>query len=217
MLTKKVLLVLLVGFVFASCSKEDSLSSDSSFIDSSNVEGTQLKAAATHCETTVIDAMSGNPTSGTATLLRTNNKISMTFKVDGLNPGHAYTIWWVIWNKPEECTTPYACDVVDFDMSEVVEVDALYAAGHVVGNSGKGNFSGSLKESDTSGSINDLFALPAYGLQDARTAEVHLVLRDHGPKIPGQVNDQINFYPGGCVTGDCNDPLFAIFSSDCGQ
>ena len=216
MSTKKAFIILLAGFVMASCSKEESLPADSQIVDQTTIDGIQLKGGATHCESLVYDAISGNPVAGSATLLRTDKKISMTFKAEGLNPGHAYTIWWVIWNKPEECIIPFACDVPDYAFADIVEVDALYAAGHVVGNNGKGNFSGSLKENDNAGSINDLFDLPKYGLYDARTAEVHLVLRDHGLKIPGQVSDQINFYPGGCVTGDCNDPLFAVFPANCG-
>ena len=104
---------------------------------------------------------------------------------------------------------------------------SLYAAGHVVGKSGVGNFSGRLNAGDDSKSINVLIGFPAAGgLQSGNTysAEVWLVLRSHGPAIPGEVNEQISGYFGGCTTyfdsfteipdevGECGDFEFAIHS-----
>jgi hypothetical protein len=187
---------MLAGFVLASCSKDEN--------------------SEVHCTTEVLDATSLDAT-GTATLIRDDNKISMTFYAEGLTPGNAYTIWWVIWNKPENCATPYACEPADFGITQLVEVDALFAAGQVVGNNGVGSFAASLNEGDTTGSINHLFSEPPFALADARTAEIHLLLRDHGPAIPGQVDAQISSYLGGCDVYTCAEPLVAIFSPDCGQ
>jgi len=165
---------------------------------------------------------------GTSTLHRNSSGITVNYKTTGLTPGYAYTIWWVIWNNPGECLTPNGCgDDADFGNAEAVGVDVLYAAGHVVGKSGVGNFSARLNVDDDSQSINDLFGLPpAGGLQSGNTysAEVHLVLRSHGPMIPGEVNEQISGYLGGCTTflgvfneipdevGECGDIEFAIHS-----
>lgn len=210
--------------VVSSCS----LSERHEDFDSENVIEFE-SLSVTGCTSSIIDAVNLIEDAGTATLRRNNNKVSMNFKVENLTPGYAYTIWWVIWNKPENCGNPFECGEADFGIADAVEVEVLYGAGHVVGNSGKGYFSGSLSENDDSGSINDLFGLPGYGgLADARTAEVHLVLRSHGPAIPGQVNDQINTYPGGCEVdflpfteipdeeGECGDYMFAVFAADCG-
>lgn len=161
---------------------------------------------------------------GAATLHRNGNGITVNYKTTGLMQNHAYTLWWVIWNKPENCDGP--CDDADFFIADQVEVDVLYGGGHVVGASGKGNFSATLKAGDDSGSINDLFGLPpAGGLQVGNTmaAEVHMVLRSHGPAVPGLVNEQIGSYEGGCEVdlppftdipdeiGECGDMEFAIF------
>ena len=208
----KVLIFLLFGFLLSSCSKDSSFVSDSLSFDDSMDKSSELKAPATHCETGVYDFVSGEELDGTTTLLRTNNKISMTLRVGGLTPGNAYTIWWVVWNNPENCKTPFVCIESDFDNFESVGVDVLYAAGHIAGASGKGNFAGSLSEGDTSGSV-----FTEIGVQDARTAEVHLVLRDHGTAIPGEIPAQIGTFPGGCDTNVCSDLMFAIFSPDCGQ
>jgi hypothetical protein len=174
----------------------------------------------------VINPILGEVT-GTSTLHRTNNGITVNYKTTGLTPGYAYTLWIVIWNSPENCATPNQCNDGDFAIADLVEVEVLYGGGHVVGNSGKGNFSAHLNEDDVSGSINDLFGLPpAGGLQSGNSlgAEVHFVLRSHGPKIPGMVSDQISSYEGGCTdpfaiapfteipdaVGECGDIEFAI-------
>jgi hypothetical protein len=150
-------------------------------------------------QTVVIFDVVNGVEAGTSTLHRNNNGITVNFKATGLIPGHAYTVWWVIWNNPENCNTPGACEDIDFGNADAVQVELMYATGHVVGNSGKGNFGAHLNENDASGTINPLFGLPTYGgLADAQKAEVHMVLRSHGPKIPGIVNEQIGSYLGGC-------------------
>ncbi|MBT8278586.1 MAG: hypothetical protein KJO41_06255 [Bacteroidia bacterium] len=174
----------------------------------------------------IINPILGEVT-GTSTLHRSKSGLTVNYKTTGLAPGYAYTIWWVIWNNPEKCEVPGECTDSDFANAEAVGVEVLYAAGHVVGNSGKGNFSGHLNTDDDSASINTLFGLPpAGGLHSGKTfsAEVHLVLRSHGPKIPGMVSEQINSYEGGCLdpfaiapfteipdeVGECGDIEFAI-------
>lgn len=176
----------------------------------------------------VTNAILGEVT-GTSTLHRSNNGITVNYKTTGLTPGYAYTLWIVIWNSPGNCATPNQCNDGDFGIADQVEVELLYGGGHVVGNNGIGNFSAHLNEDDVSGSINYLFGLPpAGGLQSGNSlgAEVHFVLRSHGPSIPGMVNEQIGGYLGGCPqtfpygfapfteipdeVGECGDIEFAI-------
>ncbi len=163
---------------------------------------------------------------GSSTLHRNSNGITVNFKATGLIPDHAYTLWWVIWNNPENCVVMGACADADFGDPDV-QVELMYANGHVASGNGKGNFSAHLNENDASGTINPLFGLPSYGgLHDAEKAEVHMVLRSHGPKVPGIVNEQIGSYLGGCplefpygfppfteipdAVGECGDIFAAI-------
>jgi hypothetical protein len=163
---------------------------------------------------------------GTSTLHRSKNGITVNFKAEDVIPG-AYTIWWVIWNYPEECDGgPGACGSdADFEVHpDDVGVDVLYAGGHVVGNNGKANISGHLKAGDTSGTIWGRPEMEELGLLVGNTfnAEVHVVLRSHGPAVPGMVNEQISSYGGGCETnlapfsdypdelGECGDIAFSI-------
>lgn len=162
-----------------------------------------------------------NEVVGEATLIRQKNGITAHYESTDLIKDHAYTLWWVIWNKPENCNaTP--CE--DPDFANPVEAEVMYATGKVAGGSGKEKFSAHLKVGNDSGSINDIFGLPpAGGLQDVETAEVHLVIRSHGPKIPGEVHNQIQTYGGGCQTelqpfteipdevGECADIEYAVF------
>ena len=164
---------------------------------------------------------------GTATLHRNKNGITVNFKAEGLYPG-AYTIWWVIWNNPLECTEGNLCGEADFGTPNV-DVEVMYAGGHVVGNNGKGNFSAHLNAGDdTPESMNEAFGLPIIGgLRVGNTfdAEVHVVLRTHGPAVPGLINEQIGSYRGGCdnpfqyapftvypnTIGECADIAAAVF------
>jgi len=208
----------LLLFVGISCSEET---------DSPELNSVSLKA--TSKQTAAIGGLAD--ITGTSTLHRNKNGITVNFKAENLHPG-AYTIWWVIWNKPQECEVPGECLDGDFAIADDVEVEVMYAGGNVVGNNGKGNFSGHLNVDDASGSINEeFFGLNSYGgLQSGNTfdAEVHVVLRTHGPAVPGLVNEQIGSYEGGCddpllylpftvypdVIGECADIAAAVFPPD---
>ena len=219
---EKLFIILLVSFVIVSCSEEDSFQDDMTISENSVKDGTNSRRSSTHlphsiqCRTSVYDFHTAELLDGSAKLVRGVYKISMALHVDDLIPGNAYTIWWVIWNNSEKCGKPFGCTDADFGIADLVEVDVLYATGLIAGANGKGKFKASLREGDDSGSINDIFGLPpANGLHHARTAEVHLVVRDHGVGIPGEIPAQIGTYLGGCDTNECDDIMFSIFSPFC--
>lgn len=109
---------------------------------------------------------------GTASLVRTDDGISMTFQTSGLPAGEPVTIWWIILNGSGGV------------------VSGQFAAGHIVGNDGVASFAGHLAEGDTSGCFHPLF--PCDGLSNARMQTVVLLARIHGPKDPGQIPLQIH-------------------------
>lgn len=161
---------------------------------------------------------------GTSILRRTKNGLTINYKTDGLIPGHTYTMWWVIFNNPEACaTTP--CTMDDFMNAGEVQPVLIYGTGHLVGQRGKGNFSSHLKIGDDDGSINELLGLPEVdGLLEgnAFSAEVHMIIRSHGPAIPGLIDEQISVFTGGCEVdfapfteipdeeGECGDVEMSI-------
>ena len=219
----KFLFGVLILFAF-SCSQDSTLDPLQSDFDAGSLNGVQAKASS-H-QTALIGGLEG--IMGTSKLLRNKSGITVNFKAINLKPG-AYTIWWVIWNNPEECATPGACIEDDFATPGKVGVEVMYAAGHVVGTNGKGNFSARLKAGDLPESMNTSFGFPSVGglgVGNTFGAEVHVVLRTHGPVVPTLVSEQISSYRGGCnnpfaippftsypdAIGECADIAAAIFA-----
>lgn len=146
--------------------------------------------------------------------------------------GLTATLWIVVFNNPGACATA-PCGEPDL-FNPAVMSDVLYGAGNVVGGSEQVSFGFHRKAGDNSGSIADLFGMPTndgepWGLIYPRGAEIHYVIRSHGPKVPAEMPAQINSYGGGCVfdapfgylpptgpndlylgVGDCQDIQFAI-------
>ena len=138
--------------------------------------------------------------SGSSTLYRTDNTITATLETTGLIAGHAYTLWVLVFNQPENCGgSPCALS----DLKNVpAKAEMLGGSGLVADMNGKGTFSCNIMENDGTSSINDSLGMPidVGGIWDAQTAEVHLIVRSHGPAISGQVIEQISSYGGGCTT-----------------
>jgi hypothetical protein len=130
-----------------------------------------------------------------AMLVRTNKGVTMTIHTSGLDPGAAYTVWWVIYNNPEHCQSDVCTDPPDFE-NPAVQATLLHATGHVIGNNGVGNFAAYLAEGDPSSG-------DGLGLVDARKAQIELVVRSHSQPIPGRVKEQITMFDGGCPPNVC--------------
>lgn len=128
---------------------------------------------------------SDGATVGTSTLTRTASSISVSLETSGLEPGHAVTVWWMAANP-------------DGGMA------VLYAAGHVIDDSGTAEFGGSLKVGDSDGWVMG----SDQSLEDALHATVTLVVRDHGLAEPGMVNDQIHTF--GACNPTCTDVQVSV-------
>lgn len=171
---------------------------------------------------------------GTSSIVRTDSGISGNVRSSLANDeqdggGLAVTLWIVVFNEPDECED--GCNGPDL-FNPAVMGDVIYGAGNVVGGSENVGLGYHLSEGDAAGSIIDIIGLPgnngeAWGLIDARKAEIHYVVRSHGPKVPSEMPAQIHSFNGGCVTnygppadgahqlqfglGDCLDVQFAIY------
>ena len=157
----------------------------------------------------VLDLVNGAVNVGNSLLIRTHNGVSMALKAN-MEPGHTATVWWVIFNNPENCAySPCGGPgFEDFFDGENTGLAMLFAGGTVVSNSGIATFAGHLKE----GVINEganfpIFGQPERPLVDSETADLRYVVRSHGPKITGQVHEQTSTWGGGCVVD------FAPFSA----
>ena len=125
-----------------------------------------------------------------AQLVRTDNGISYRLSTNGLTPGNAYTLWLVVINNPGFCAGSVCTAPEIFNIASNSQV--RYAAGNVAGVSGNGTFAGHISEGALSG------WLPDRGLADARFAEIHLVINDHGPALAEFMPGMIKTYRGGC-------------------
>ena len=169
-----------------------------------------------------------NEQAGTSMLVRGRNGVSASFGTSGTGifPGFAYTLWYVVFNEPENCETPDGqggtmCSETDVNPFGPANVDVLYGGGNVTGNGGTLHIAGHRKRGDNSGSVFDALGFPSVGLIYPETAEIHLVVRSHGPKVPENMPEQIQNFFGGCVEfldppeiadeeGECSDIQFSI-------
>ena len=150
-----------------------------------------LAAAATHDTGPVFDLATFSAVSGaTSTLTRNDHGVSFTLQTSGLPAGHAVTVWWVVFNHPENCANGpggLTCGEPDLGVASV-QASVLYATGHVIAGNGKASFGASLRIGDTDG------ALFGPGLLAPRTAHVHLIVHDHGPAEQGQTAQQLHSF-----------------------
>lgn len=130
----------------------------------------------------------------TARLMRGKDGVNAWLQTNGLIPGNAYTLWVVVFNHPANCDVPGECRLIDaIEDDPAVGVDLLNAVGHVVGGSGEATFAGRVAVGQV--------GIRGVGLLDAFEPEIHLVVRDHGPKLPGAA--QLGEFGGGCETNGC--------------
>ena len=139
-------------------------------------------------------------------LVRTPNGVHAQLNTNDLDPG-AYTVWWVVWNDPAECDG--VCDGGDLGASGNF---VGRATGGIVGADGLGNFGASLLVGDISEALIDNGGA---GLTDPADAEVHMIVRYHGPIEAELLPGQIHTLDGGCASGDgsfdCFDPQAVAF------
>lgn len=166
-----------------------------------DTDATPPTPAASRAETTsgvpVFEFAGPEVPGASSKITRNGGGATSTLHTSGLTAGNAYTMWMVVFNVPSECTDPCGEDDVDPDSDAVVDV--IYVAGNVAGGSGKATFSGRRATGDNSNSLFAQFVAPAPGLTDPHGAEMHLIVRDHGPAIPGQIPSQIHTFEGACT------------------
>jgi hypothetical protein len=137
----------------------------------------------------------GMPLAGGATLYRGKQRLEMRVATSGLMPNSSYTVWWVIFNNPAACVG--GCGADDLPRPDV-RASVLYAAGLVTGLGDTGNVTAHLEAGTPPQGVD---VVSGNGLEPGRgyAAEVHLVVRTHGATMPGQVDQQIGSFNGGCA------------------
>ena len=160
---------------------------------------------------------------GTGTLLRSDDRIEVHIETSGLPEG-AYTVWWVVFNRPENCAGQNGCispDVLNMD----AEPSAFWATGGMVGEDGGANFQACHFFGDFRGAPGTQNFLDfGFGI-DPEIAEIHSIIKYHGPASSDMnlLHDQVTTLLGSCDEGanahdlgepigvHCFDPQLVVF------
>ncbi len=162
-----------------------------------------------HVEHMAGETQPARPIEGTEAMLKTAGwGAAMTMQTAELPPGHVVTAWWVVITKPEACSaTP--CSPGDvIGEAEKVGTQITYADGVVVDPDGKADFRSILPAGPvTQGWYPAPFDNPT-------SAEIHLVLNDHGPLLTELAPSMLTSYRGGCSDESLPPPFPASAKSD---
>ena len=164
---------------------------------------------------------------GFAHLTRFENGVTMAVSTNDLVQGEVYTVWWVIFNEPENCSDG-VCDVDDVlivqdgivprdeDGNRLMNMEGIAGANVSIQHAAGGYAQDSTLHTSASLGIEDVPGIIlGPGLLDAQNAEIHLVIRTHGPAVEDAFANQISTFGGGCEPMDalpCDDVQFAVFT-----
>lgn len=149
----------------------------------------------------------------TSVLFRTKTGVGFTLNTRSLAPNAPYTAWWVVFNRPRACLVPFECGSADLSNPDV-KPGVFYASGRVADAQGQGSFAaeigyGELPEGD--GQIPN----PARANPIKPWAEIHIVLRSHGPALedPEDLEAQLSQFNGGCPPNACANAQASVHPS----
>lgn len=144
----------------------------------------------------------GKPVLGATTLVRDfrNCVVNVSVFSRALEANWTYSIWIIVFNKPEQCLAPNSCGVGDleaFGGDPRVKASAFWGGGFVADGTGSADVSLSILAGRTN---RELFGnTKDYGLLNFGGAEIHILLRSHGlAKSQGSISSQIGTASGGC-------------------
>lgn len=130
---------------------------------------------------------------GKATLLTTPNGAWASLNTRELTPGNAYTLWFVAIANPAACENSPCKGSDVLKLSDRTHSDVGYGGGLIAGPDGTGDFV----------TYRPVGVLPqawlGNGFKNPQTAEIHLVVHDHGPLVDGMEQTMISTYRGGCT------------------
>ena len=143
-------------------------------------------------------------------IARNNEGAYWNISTSSLPLGEVVTLWVVIFNNPSYCDqTAPGCTPSDLN-NPLVNGSLQYGGGAIVGANGRADFSGYLSVGDNTGYyLLPMFPNmpnPAPGLLNPKGADIHLVMRKHGPASsdPTILHEQLSGFTGGCsVMGAC--------------
>jgi hypothetical protein len=141
-------------------------------------------------------------------LVRLASGVSITLHTSDLDVESAYSLWVVIFNNPAGCSEPCGNDDLT---NAAAEPSARFGVGHLIGQSGKGSFGAHIPAGNTGEGLPAAPPPPfGPGLLNPLGAEIHLVLRTHGPAAPASLPEQIASFNGGCPPNTCENRQVSV-------
>jgi hypothetical protein len=179
-----------------------------------------------------IDLTQGlRPVATAGVLVRSSSEIEARLAMSGLEANHAYTIWWMIFNKPQNCAVKAACSPADLTGPSGPDPEKIKAVGGTVFNGtgfiaasdGTANVTVLLKDGPLpigNGIANPSvtgFLWPGNGLN----AYIITIIRAHGLAEAGRMATQISQSEPAPAQGgtcaDCFDHQAIIFGTASGK
>lgn len=173
---------------------------------------------------TVWDVVSGEALHHVrARLRRDSHGVCLSADTRSLPEG-AYTVWWVIYNKPAHCNNPVpygeaACGDLDITNS-AVRATVMWAKGVLVGQDGRAHLNACIGTGELTREVFDMGTKE--GLLDPAGAEIQLVVHWHAAArydAPLALGEQLTRFVGGCVDPEgrvappCRDAQQIVFVS----
>lgn len=137
------------------------------------------------------------PPVGSSRLTRTDDGLSVQLATGELRPDDVITLWWVVANAPEQCEAGIPglsqCGPMDH-LAGRGDFAVHHATGRIVEEDGTATFGAHLRVGDLSRALFD----GEPGLTKPRDAEVLLVVKTHGQRIPELTAEMLRTFIGGC-------------------
>jgi len=119
-----------------------------------------------------------------STLQRGYFSVNLSLHTSGLTPGHAYSLWWVIFQNPGACVE--GCGDDDINNAAWTGVNPAGVSVHYGGTltaaeSGRADFGARLLEDTVDCAKTGPYASLCSPMLDAATSDVLVFLIDHGP------------------------------------
>lgn len=143
---------------------------------------------------------------GVSILTRTKNMLRIDVSTTQLAPNAPYSIWWVIFNKPQHCQhgmAPNSCGILDlpgFGGDPAINASLFWASGAVSTGDGSLNASAEVRRNKPRGQV---VMGTTKGVKNVSGAEVHVAIRGHGAAVPGSIAEQLGSFNGGCPPAAC--------------
>lgn len=137
----------------------------------------------------------------TASLVSSARGLGIELATLKLTPGHVYTLWVVAINRPGACSVSPCSSQDVLGNNEAVEADVTWGGGTVADASGQARFSAWVPAGRWHSSWF------GHGYTAGEHAEVHAILNDHGPPLPGRLGAMLGSVRDGCTDESVPPPF----------